>query len=274
MVDGDHAGLNRRGNLLRGACRAGPGVSRQAKGQAVGLAHRVVKSGEGVDECQRAKGLFGHGTRRHGQLGNHRRRPKVARAAHGHAAGVDVRVLLACIGHQVFHGGLAPRVGQRPHGRGRFKTAAHLQLLSVHHELRDKIFVDAFLHQKTRGRYADLAGIAELARHHGLGGECHVGVVKNHHRGVAAELHGHALHVQSGHGGELLAHGRGAGERDLANSRVRDQVRRDMRRVAVDQVDHACGHARINKGTNQLGRRSRGFFGRLDDDGATGRQRC
>ena len=60
--------------------------------------------------------------------------------------------------------------------------------------------------------------------------DCDVGIVEHDHRRVAAELHRHALHVQAGERGELLADDGRAGERDLADHRMRDQVRRDFRR--------------------------------------------
>ena len=89
---------------------------------------------------------------------------------------------------------------------------------------------------------------------------------------MAAQLHGHALHVLARQGGQLFAHGRGAGEGDLADQRVRDQVVRDLGRCAVDQTDDARRHARIMESADQLGRGCGRFFGRFDDDGAAGSQ--
>ena len=163
-------------------------------------------------------------------------------------------MLLLRVGDQIFHGSHSARVGQGPHADTRVHAVTHLELLGVHDKLRHKVFVDAFLHQKPGGRHAHLAGIAEFAGRHGFSGQRHVGVVKNHNRGMATQLHGHALHVQAGHGGQLLAHRGRARERDLADRRVRNQVRRDVGRVAVDQVNTACRHTSINEGPDQLGR--------------------
>ena len=72
---------------------------------------------------------------------------------------------------------------------------------------------------------------------------------------------------------ELLAdHGR-AGEGDLADDRMRDQIFRNLRRHAIDQIDHAIRHAGVGKGADQLRGRGRGFLRRLDDDRASRRQR-
>ena len=84
----------------------------------------------------------------------------------------------------------------------------------------------------------------------------HVGVVEDDHRRVAAELHRHPLHVLAGERGELLADDGRAGERDLADHRMRDQVRRDLGRVAVDEADRARRHAGVDEGADQLGRRA------------------
>ena len=54
---------------------------------------------------------------------------------------------------------------------------------------------------------------------------------------------------------------------------MRDQVRRDLRRIAVDQADRAGRHAGVDEGADQLGRRGRRLLGRLDDDRAAGGER-
>ncbi len=106
-----------------------------------------------------------------------------------------------------------------------------------------------------------------------FGGRRHVGVVENDRRRMAAQFHGGALHVQAGQRRQLLAdHGR-AGEGDFSDHRMRDQIFRDLRRHAVDEIDHAIRHAGIGKGADQLRGRRRGFLRRLDDDRASRRQR-
>ncbi len=129
------------------------------------------------------------------------------------------------------------------------------------------------MHQEACGRDADLAGIAELGGTGGLDGQGDVGVFADDDRGVAAQLHGHALHVLASQAGQHLADRRGAGEGDLANDRVRDQVAGDLGRIAVDQADHAGRQAGVGEGADQLGRGGRGFLGRLDQHGAAAGQR-
>ena len=100
-----------------------------------------------------------------------------------------------------------------------------------------------------------------------------VGILEHDRRRMAAELHRRALHVQAGERRELLADGGRAGEGDLADDRMRDQILGDLRRHAVDQIDHAGRHAGIDEGADQLRRRSRRFLRRLDDDRAAGGER-
>ena len=100
----------------------------------------------------------------------------------------------------------------------------------------------------------------------------YVGVLEHDGRRMAAQLHGGALHVQARQCGELLAHDGRAGEGDLADHRMRNEIFRNLRRHAVDEVDHAVRHARIGERLDQLRRRRRRFLGRLDDDRAAGRK--
>ena len=74
-----------------------------------------------------------------------------------------------------------------------------------------------------------------------------VGILEHDHRRMAAELHRHPLHVLAGQRRKLLADRGRAGEGDLADDRMRDQILRDLRRHAVDQVDHAGRHAGIGE---------------------------
>ena len=91
---------------------------------------------------------------------------------------------------------------------------------------------------------------------------------------MAAEFHRHPLHVRAGDRRKLLADGGGAGERHLADDRVRDEVLGNLRRHAIDQVHHARRHAGIGEAADQFGRRGRRLLRRLDDDRAAGGQRA
>ncbi len=70
----------------------------------------------------------------------------------------------------------------------------------------------------------------------------------------------------------MLADGRGAGEGDLADRGVRDQVLGHLGRHAIDQVQHAGRQAGIGQGPEQLGARARRFLRPLDDQRAAGGQ--
>ena len=82
---------------------------------------------------------------------------------------------------------------------------------------------------------------------------------------MTAQLHGDALHVLAGQRGQLLAHGRRAGEGDLADDGVGDQVIGDLSRCAVDQTQHTLRNACIGKGADKGGGCGRCFFRGFDD---------
>ena len=126
------------------------------------------------------------------------------------------------------------------------------------------------MHQHAGGGDADLAGIAVFVGRQQLAGHVHIGVAEDDGRGMAAEFHRDPLHVQPGHGGELLADGGGAGERDFFDGRVRDQVGADLSRDTVDEVDDAGWDAGIGEAAHQFGAAGRGFFRAFQDDRAAG----
>ncbi len=102
------------------------------------------------------------------------------------------------------------------------EPVADLHRLGGGDELVDERAIDGLLHQKARRRDADLAGIAELVGGQQLHGAVEIGVLEHDRRRVAAELHRHALHVLAGERGQMLAHRGRAGERDLADDRMRE----------------------------------------------------
>ena len=105
--------------------------------------------------------------------------------------------------------------------------------------------------RKRVGEMQTWPALRNLARAGGLDGQRDVGVLGDDHRRVAAQFHRHALHVLAGQRGQLLAHRRRAGEGDLADDRVRDQVVGDVGRVAVHQAQHAgaAGPRRRRRGS-------------------------
>ena len=253
--------------------RRGEGIACQAERQAVGFGNGVLDLGEATHGSHGAKGFFVDDAGRQGHVVQHGGCKEVAFAANALATGQHLGALLHRIGQQVGHGGDAARVGQRAHLRACRQAVAHLQTLRVLGEARHEVGADVFMHQVARGRDADLARVAELGAAADLDGQLQVRVFGHDDRGVAAQLHGHALHVFARQGGQLFAHGRRAGERDLADDGVRDEVAGDFSRVAIHQAHGAHGHARIGKCADQLGRAGGGFFGRLDQDGAACGQR-
>lgn len=90
---------------------------------------------------------------------------------------------------------------------------------------------------------------------------------------MAAELHGDALHVQARERSQMLADGGGAGEADLADDRMRNEIFRHFRRHAEHQLHDAGRNAGIGIGAHQLHAACRRLFRALDDDRAAGGER-
>ena len=250
-----------------GECVAG-----QAKGQAVGLGDGVFDLLEAANRRDGAKRLVvDHiGIERH--MRQDRGGKEVALRADAFTTGQHLGAFGAGILHDGLHGQQTALVGQWAHAGACDQAIADFQRVGVRSQQAGKFIGNLVVHQKAGGRNADLPRIAELGGACRLDGQGNVAIFGHDHRGVATELHGHALHVQPGHGGQLFAHRRGAGEGDLADQRVRDQVTGNVGRGAKHQTNHTCGHARIVKGPDQFGRRCGGFFRGLDDDRAAGSQ--
>ena len=198
--------------------------------------------------------------------------PEVAFAADALAAGHHRGAALDCVLGELRHRRQPARIGQRAHLRAFDRAVADLEPGGVFGQCGGKVVLDALVHQEAGRRDADLAGVAELGGAGGLDGQRDVGVLGDDHRCMAAQLHGHALHVLAGQRGQLLAHRRRAGEGDLADDGVCDQVAGDLGGVAVDQAQHAGRKAGVVEGPDQLRRGGRSFFRRLHQHRAAGRQ--
>ena len=116
---------------------------------------------------------------------------------------------------------------------------------------RCKFVLDAVVHQKARGRNANLARIAKLGAASRLDGQRHIRIITNNNRRMAAKLHGRALHMQAGHRGQLFANRRRAGESHLADDGVRNQIAGYFMRVAKHQANRTGGHTCIHKSLQQ-----------------------
>ena len=254
--------------------RAGECVAGQAVGQAVGLGDGVFQLAEATDGGHGAKGLVVEHLGRQRHICQHGGLPEVAGGADTFTAQRQRGALLHGVLGELGHGGQAARVGQRAHGCAFRRAITNLQAAGVLGQCCAKFFLDAFVHQEARGRNTHLARVAELGGTGRLDGQRNVGVFTHDDRGVAAQLHRHTLHVLACQRGQLFAHRRGAGERDLANDGVGDQVAGDFGGVAIHQAHHTGGQARVGKSLDQCGGCGRGFFGCLDQHRATTGQRC
>ncbi len=128
------------------------------------------------------------------------------------------------------------------------------------------------LDEDARARVAALArrvvdGV-DRARDRGV----EVGVREEDVRALATELERDALHRLRAEPHDLRARPRRACERDLVDSRVRDEMRARGRAVTRDDVDHACGDADLHGELGEAECAERRGGVRLEDDRAAGGQ--
>ncbi len=100
-----------------------------------------------------------------------------------------------------------------------------------------------------------------------------VGVVEHEHRGLPAQLQGRRLRQLRGLHGQQLPDAGGAGEGDLADHRARDEPARQLGRIAVEHVEHACRQPGVGQGLREQQAGQRRFLRGLDDAAAAGGQR-
>ena len=162
------------------------------------------------------------------------------------------------LGNRILHKGIngfyAALQNHRAHGDAFLQTIAQLDITHRSGEFFNEGFINALLDQETGRGDADLAGVAEFGQRQLFGGSVEIGIVKNQHLPVATQLHGGFFHVLAGQCRQMFTHAGGAGERDFANGRMRDQVLGDLRRSPIYQRDNARRHACVGKGSDQLRR--------------------
>ncbi|GJE71783.1 hypothetical protein CHKEEEPN_3332 [Methylorubrum podarium] len=273
MVDRDHAGLDARPDPVRAGGGAGIGVGREPVGQAVGLGQRLLVLREATDRGDRPERLLVHdpGLVRH--VGEDGGLEEVAAIADAAAAGEQPRTLGLGVGHERLHRLDPAAVDEGAHLRLGIEAVADLERLRGRDEAVDEAVVDAVLHEEAGRGDADLTGIAVLVGGEHPHGGVDVGVVEHDRRGVAAELHRRPLHVLARERRELLADRGRAGEGDLADHRMRDEIAGDFGRIAVDEGERIVRHARVEEGAHQFRAGGRGVLRALEDDGTAGAER-
>ena len=80
----------------------------------------------------------------------------------------------------------------------------------------------------------------------------YVGIGEHHHRRMAAELHGGALHALRRQRGEVLADRDRAGERYFPHRVLGEQMLGHLRRHAEHEVEHAGGDPGVGKAAHHL----------------------
>ena len=241
---------------------AGPDRRAQAELRGVGALDRLVQVGDPPDRQRRAEHLLGRHRRVVGRVDDDgrqcrrsRRRDRGPRAVRRPRSASPPAASVRCTWSAtssrwtaVCSGPICePSASPRP----TFSRLALAVICSITSSATDVEHVHAL------DRQARLAAVVEAAHRRRAGRGREVGVVADDHRVRAAELERDALGAARGQRHDLLAHRRGAGERDLPNQRVRDERRAGDRAAAGDDVEHAGGQPALGQQLGEPQRRQR-----------------
>ncbi len=119
---------------------------------------------------------------------------------------------------------------------------AQLGILQALCQAGDDCVLDALLHKHAGAVGADLTGGIEVAEDDPRDGIFDIGIIKDNHRGFAAQLHRYRADAFGGSGIDLAAGGHGAGERDFGHAVIGDQAVADLAH-ALNDVVKPCGQA-------------------------------
>ena len=162
---------------------------------------------------------------------------------------------------------------QRAHLRLGVERVAHLQLPRLLGERGDEVVVDRPLDEDARARFAALARRVVDRPDRARDRRVEVGVGEDEIRALAAQLERQALDRLGAEPHDLAARLRRAGERDLVDARMLDEVGAGGRAVTGDDVDRAGREADLRRELGEPQRGHRRLRVGLEHDRATGRER-
>ena len=141
-------------------------------------------------------------------------------------------------------------------------------------EFVGELFEQRVGHIQPIRRSAGLATVAHLGQHRAIDGGVDVGVVEHHERGIAAEFHRGAQQLVRRLLHQGLADPGRARESELAQPAVVDERGGDLARLVGRQHrEHTGGKPRLGHQLGQQQHGQRRLLSRLDDHGATRRER-
>ena len=163
------------------------------------------------------------------------------------AAGDDLRAFRDAALDEAVHAVAVRGRDERADLRLGVERVADAQLLRVVGEARDELVVDRRLDEHARARLAALAGGVVDRPHRARDRVVEVRVGEDEVRALAAELERQPLDRVGAEPHDLAARLRRAGERDLVDAGMLDEVRAGRRAVARDDVDRAGGEADLGR---------------------------
>src|SRR2546430_12872291 len=162
---------------------------------------------------------------------------------------------------------------ERSHLGFRLHRIAHPVLLRRTGECVDERIVQRPFHEQARARRTTLAGISKSALDGGGRGLCYIGIGEDDVRALAAELERNALDPVGCDLEQAHASARLSGEGDLVDQWMPRHVLADFCAWSRQYVEYPARHAGVHCEPTQQQRCERCIARRLEDDGATGRER-
>ena len=215
----------------------------------------------------------GSGTSIERNFGQYRRGVEITLVADTFAAAVQLRAARYGVLDQAIHRLGTAGVGHRAHLRVGIQPVADLHRFRALDKPIAERIENALFDNEPRRADADLPGVAELVRDHGVERLLEIGVAKHQHRAVPAQFHRGALHVLGREAGEMLADRGRSGERQLAHDRRAEQMAADFVRHAEHCLRHFHRQAGVIQALQHGERAGRCFLGAFQDHAAPRRDR-
>ena len=273
MVDRQHPRLDPGGNLALGAHAVGEEIGGKAIGQAVGFGQRGVDIVHRRHQHQRPERLLVHRPHLRRHAGQDRRLEEEAAIADARSAGFQLRAALHGIRAQRLDLGELARGGERSHLRIGIHAVADSHIFRRLDHASEEIRIERLFHQKTGRRHADLPGIAIFE----LGRQRHeriqIGIARDDHRIMPAQLHRHLLEMLSRRARQQTPDAGGAGERHLMDFRRGAQRSGNGGRIAPEHGQHPGRQAGGQQRAGDPPARAWRFLGDLEHHRASRAQR-
>src|SRR6185503_3459855 len=272
-VDPYRTGFDLRHEAVHGFQIVRPDARAQAVRRVVGERRDLVEVVETLRYEHGAENFLLHDAHRALDVGHDGRLHVEAPMRRRVAAGDDGRALVAAgldVADDAF---LLLARHERAHLRARIEARSELDRLRRAADAFDDAIEDLPVHVQARARSTHLPGVEEDRARGAADDGLDVRIGQHNDRRLAAELERHTLQGVGRGFVDCLSDERGAGERDLVDTRMSHEGGADVLAVAGQNVDDAGRKARLDDQVAEPQRGERRLLGRFQDAGAAGRER-